>query len=265
MKRGQLPIPYQSLRSIFKEIITVEEIAEPLECCDPNDEATIVYDRLRRLNYEVIGIGESGVITGYVEKDDLMEADRCKDVIRLFSPRQLITNTTPLMEIFPILRKVRRIFVLDHNRNVNIITRADLQKIPVRMLLFGLVSLLEMHMLRVIRSTYPNQEWKALLKQSRFEKSEELLRARKERNEAVDLADCLQFSDKKEIILNSEQIRTDLKIQSKKKGNAMFGKVEALRDKLAHAQDLVTGKSWQEIFDVIEESERLLERLEKIK
>ncbi|WP_066172522.1 hypothetical protein [Bacillus marinisedimentorum] len=260
-----VPIPYENLRTLYKERITVAEIAEPLARCRSDEPAVDVFDRLDKRQFEVVGIVEQGSVCGYAKKEDLLAVNVCGEAKKLFSPRDIITSSMPLIEIFGVLKHSRSTFVLDERRDVYIITRSDLQKIPVRMLLFGLVSLIELHMLRIIRSQFPNREWQQFMTPGRLQKAHELLELRRERTEAIDLADCLQFSDKKEIIVGSDMLRQKLGFPSKKKGRAIFEGVESLRDKLAHAQDLVIGTTWSRLFDIIESSEGLLAGLEKCK
>ncbi len=260
-----VPIPYENLRTLYKEKITVAEIAEPLARCRADERAADVYGRLDERQYEVVGIEEQGAICGYARKGELLAVEICGEAKRLFSPGEMITSSTPLIEIFGVLKHARSTFVLDERRDVHIITRSDLQKIPVRMLLFGLVSLIELHMIRIIRIQFPNRKWEQFMTPGRLEKARELMELRRERTEAIDLADCLQFSDKKEIIVGSDVLRNMLGFPSKKKGRAVFEGVESLRDKLAHAQDLVIGTTWSRLFDIIESSEGLLAGLEKCK
>jgi hypothetical protein len=69
-----------------------------------------------------------------------------------------------------------------------IITKGDLQKAPLRMWLFGLLSLIEMQLLRLIRTTYPDDTWTQLLSYGRLGKAQQFLEDRQRRNEAIDLA-----------------------------------------------------------------------------
>lgn len=138
-----------------------------------------------------------------------------------------------------------------------------MQKAPVRMLLFGLVTLLEMHLLRLIRIYYPNDSWQEFLSDGRLEQAKKLLSERHARNEAIDLADCLQFCDKRDLILRRSDIQKSVGLESKKSGE-LLESAEKLRNKLAHAQDIVTGSSWPEIIDLAKEIEVLLERCELI-
>ncbi len=56
------------------------------------------------------------------------------------------------------------LFVLDGARLESIVTSADLQKPPVRMLLFGLVSLLDMFLLALVRKHCPEESLRETLK-----------------------------------------------------------------------------------------------------
>ena len=77
-----------------------------------------------------------------------------------FDSSELITDSTPLIKIFRLLREEpHRLFVLYENQIQGIITISDLQKIPVRIFLFGLISLLELKLTQIIRNRYKNDEW----------------------------------------------------------------------------------------------------------
>jgi hypothetical protein len=71
--------------------------------------------------------------------------------------------------------------------------------LPVRLWLFGRVTLIEMHLLRLIREHYPAEGWRQQLSPARLEAAGRLLRQRQARHEAVDLADCLEFCDKRDL------------------------------------------------------------------
>lgn len=98
----------------------------------------------------------------------------------------MIAESTPLLDVLPILRDNQRIFVLERNQVTGIVTRGDLQKAPIRMLLFGLISLFEMNLQKIIRIYYPYESWENLLSKKRIENVKDLLVERKKRNEAID-------------------------------------------------------------------------------
>jgi hypothetical protein len=121
-----------------------------------------------------------------------------------------------------------------------------------------------MHFLRIIKDCYPGDSWQELLTDSRVQSAMNLLNMRQARNEAISLADCLQFCDKKTIILRSPQILERIRFESQEACEHLLNSAEGLRDKLAHGQDLVLGSSWPEIIDLSWKIEALLERCEGI-
>ena len=87
--------------------------------------------------------------------------------------------------------------------------------------------------------------------------AEQLLQERRHRNEAIDLADCLQFTDKRTIVLKSNSLRHALGFPSKGKGEELLKTLEHLRDELAHAQDIITGR-WPQLVEFAQRAEELL-------
>jgi hypothetical protein len=255
---------YKNLRSLYEQNITVNSIAEPLDTCNLNDDASIIKNMMVIKDYDFLGIEDNGIVIGYVVRDELMEGI-CKEYYRRFSPTDLVSESTPLLHTLFIFKENERIFVLEGNRVTKVVTLADLQKPPIRMLLFGLISLLEMHLYRVINDYFPNDTWKQHLNPKRIKLAEDLFSLRKSKNEAIQLSDCLQICDKRDIILNESRLRELLGIETKSKGNHFFKKLEELRNNLAHSQNLNTENSWNETLSLIEQTERLLEECEKIK
>jgi hypothetical protein len=218
---------------------------------------------MKRLDFDVLGVEENGIINGYIERISL-EIGHCNKYQRTFQPSELIAESTPLIDLFPILRDVQRVFVLDRNKVSAIVTRGDMQKAPVRMLLFGLVTLLEMNLLRLIRIYYPNDSWQEFLNDEHLEEAKNRLSKLQAKNEAIDLADCLQFCDKRNLIIRRSDICKHLILKSKRSGDILLRDVEDLRNNLAHSQDIVTGSSWPKVIKLAKEIEVLLERCEQI-
>jgi len=118
-----------------------------------------------------------------------------------------------------------------------------------------------MQLLRVIRITFPNEEWKNCLFEERLAMAENILSQRKEQNIEIDLADCLQLADKIVIVLENEQVMKALGIESKSQGNKLLGKLERLRNDLAHSQDFVTSR-WPELVDLMKRAEKFIKKCE---
>lgn len=253
----------KEIKDLFKNSILVRDIYENLKYCNVNDDASIVQKTMEELDFDVYGLEDNHVISGYVEQFKLREGI-CGDYQKIFHPSELIAESTPLLDVLPILRDNQRIFVLERNQVTGIVTRGDLQKAPIRMLLFGLISLLEMNLQKIIRIYYPYESWENLLSKKRIENVKDLLVERKKRNEAIDLIDCLQFCDKRTIIMKNKKIINKIWNGSMKSIKTLLKNIEALRDRLAHSQDIVAGSSWQEIIDLTKKIDILLQQCEEM-
>jgi hypothetical protein len=254
---------YKNLRSLYEQNITVNSISETMDTCHLNDDAEIIKNMMEIKDYDVMGVEDNGIVIGYVVRNELKDGI-CKEYYRSFSPIELVSDSTPLIDTLFIFKETDRIFVLEGNRVTKVVTLADLQKPPIRMLLFGVISLVEMHLYRIINDYFSDNTWKNHLSTFRINLAEELFSLRKSRNEAIQLSDCLQICDKRDIILNEGPLRERLGIESKTKGKSFFNKLESLRNNLAHSQNLTTQNSWDELFLLIEQTEKLLGECEKM-
>ena len=119
------------------------------------------------------------------------------------------------------MRTVNPLFVSVHDKVWGIVTKGDLQKFPLRMWLFGVLSLVEMQMLRLIRQRYPDDAWKACLRPKRIADANRLFNLRVRKNQEIDVDDCLQWCDKAAIIAGNESLRKALGFQSSKKAKTL--------------------------------------------
>lgn len=262
----QLKSRSQDLRNLFENSITIEYVAEPLKAFNSEISAQEILQWMEEHDYDVVGIETKGIITGYLEKQSLNNNSLgiCKNHEKIFQPQDLIAISTPLIKLLPLLQNKTRLFILDCNSVTGIVTQGDLQKAPVRMLLFSLVTLLEMNLLRLIRLYYSSDSLQKVLTKERLQAAYKLLQESRDRNEATDLLDYLQFCDKRDLIIQHLDLSKKLEIKSKSSGERFLKSAEHLRNKLAHAQDLVSGSSWFELISLAADIEKLLIRCEHI-
>jgi hypothetical protein len=107
------------------------------------------------------------------------------------------------------------------------------------MWLFGIVTLIEMRCSELIERHCPGDSWQTFLSETRLQKARALLDERR-RNQTPALVDCLQFSDKGQIIARNEDIRSHTVFGSRRQAEQAVKQLEQLRNNLAHAQDFVT-------------------------
>jgi hypothetical protein len=251
------------LRDIFNTRITTEVLFEPLKWCLARDRAEDVAADARRLDFDIVGVKQEPdqPVIGFVRRENLKEGQgQCEEFRESIKISDIVADSTPLLELLERLGKQQFVFVLAGSSIDGIVTRADLQKPPVRILLFSLISLLEMHLTYWITKVYPNESWKDQVSSSRLVKASELMEARKRRKEDISLVECLQLCDKGTVVEKSEKLLQILGFESKAAAKAVLKTVERVRDKLAHSQfDLKAGTSWQEIIALSSAVERSLE------
>ena len=143
------------------------------------------------------------------------------------------------------------------------ITRADMQKIAVRIWLFGIVSLLEMNLIEIIDHEHPNKKWEGLLSEDRVSNAEKIYQDRIRRNDEISLIECIGFEDKITIIAKNEYLRNYFGYTSCTKCREYLNDIRKLRDELAHSHDILKGRTWVEFCEIIEHIESLIYKCEE--
>lgn len=259
----QLRYTARELRELLDQRLTVRHIAEfQLIQAGPEEDGLSLQKSMLEKDIDVVPVRRNGRVQGYLVRGQL-RAGPCGEQERPLGPDDLIAESTPLLEVLRLLRDRSWRFVLDRDEVAGIVTRGDLRKPPVRMFLFSLVNLLEMHLNRLIRNHYPGDTWRRHLKADRIDAAKQTLYSRKDRNEAIDLVDCLQFCDKRDIALATTAMLEVLGFSSKTSAGKVLRSAEALRNRLAHARDLIERISWSELFEITDRVENILYQCEE--
>ena len=128
-------------------------------------------------------------------------------------------------------RKCR--LVVSGSQISGLVTLSDLQRLPVCAALFGLVTHLEILMAEVIRRELKGSgEWLRYLSDGRRRDLRDELEKAEAQDGVVDALLFTQFCDKKSILSKSRNLKT-----SKRKFDNELGRIQSLRDHLAHAND----------------------------
>jgi hypothetical protein len=238
--------PVSRLRRLFLDGFSALDIAEPLVSFDSGAEAQAVRDFMAEKDYDLVGIRQDGLVSGYVRREDL-SSGTCRDHLHPFIPDDdLVPSTANLTEVVKSLAINRQCFVTILDSVGAIITLNDLEKLPMRMFLFGMVTVGEMMMTEIIRHRHGDGSWKELVSPQRLAKAEQLHEERMRIGQKVDLIDCLQYCDKGWIITNDEEFCRELGQESKNQARKTIKEFETLRNNLAHTQEIIpTG--WQRI------------------
>ena len=252
---------FVDLRRIFEQSITVRSIAEPLASFEQGFPADRAREFMTRRGYDVVGVSRNGAIQRCVLREDL-ELGTVGEHARDLREDDLLEDSDPLLHAAEALRSRGWIFVRFLGHPSGIVTHGDLQKAPMRMWLFGLISLLEMQMLRRIRNSRDDDDWwRPLLSEERVASAMRVFQQRLERNEEICLSDCLHIIDKATIFRKTDELFAVTGFSSKQAWKSLMVRIEDLRNNLAHANDLGTG-SWPDIAPLVIQIEQLLTGLE---
>lgn len=252
--RGELNLSQRRALRVFTTAFSAREIAQPLRSLDIERPIEVLAEIISQHGLEVVGLRRDGVCVGYLCPGD-WEGRSTRELLRPFAPAQVLHGEASLSEVIRILTRYDFCFVTAMGDVAGVITRGDTQQPVVRMWLFGIITLIELELLERIKTLWPDGGWTRLVSPGRLDKAQTLLEERRRRGQHVDLADCLQLSDKAQILMDDEQQRAALGLQTKGAAKRVMKDLESLRNNLAHAQDIVT-HDWPQIA-------RLAQRIEE--
>jgi len=248
------------MRRLYVEGFTAMDVAEPLVAFDHAQETASVRPiaSLRRLS--VVGVQSAGLVSGYARVEDLESEGTLGQYSLPFEDKQIVAEDTSFSSLIKILDGHDYCFLTLLGSVAAVVERGDLEKPPLRMWLFGMVTIAEMSMTRAIRELYPNDSWTSQLSAGRLEKARRLMEERARRNLPAILLDCLQFPDKAQILLRNEVAREDAGFRSVREGVESVKQFEALRNHLAHSQSIVA-TDWKAIVRLSGRVNHILSRL----
>ncbi len=239
---------------LFTTAFCARDILETLPTYDIRMINTSLLQELSSYNAGAVGIREDGHIRKYILDEDIRSGQL---IVRTIENQQQVTLDTPLATVIHVLTMFSCCFVTINDDPFGIITRMDIEKPVVRMWLFGIITLSEMLLTKDIRARWGNEEWSVFLTESRLEKARELQKIREMRGTKADLLDCLQYSDKLQIGINEADFLKNSGFASRNAAKRSIKDLEALRNNLAHGQD-ITSQDWPPITRLAKRVQSLL-------
>jgi hypothetical protein len=146
----------------------------------------------------------------------------------------LIAGETPIGKAIQLLSERAFCFVLVHESIRKILTRSDLNKLPVRAYLGTLLAHLEGVMASLIAAAFPDNAWQPALSASRQQAAHALFDQKKNEDFDTTLLDCTTLSDKSTIIRKSAELFERLDLPSEKEFDRQFEQIKQLRNRLPH-------------------------------
>lgn len=253
---------FLDFKKIFTDKITAQVIYEALVSCSAQSNASDARQALTERDFDSAGVVDvQENIIGFVMTNSLIDG-QVKDYLIEIKRDRIISDSTPLFEIFNVLKNNDFVYVNYIDKVVGILSKADLNKPPVRIYIFGLISLFEMHLSYWIKHYFPDDSWQSVLSKGRLKILEGVFAKRRENgmNQQLTIKECLQIYDKKNILLNNQKF-IDFFDCSKKKFKKSMESIESIRNNIAHAQNsILEGSNIEIMSDALNFCEHFLIR-----
>jgi hypothetical protein len=230
--------------------------APDLVCAPANEQAT-PWLAANHPDFDQFPVRNGELTIGILARSSEYGGKTVAEAMQPLSEGLIVSAGMPISELIPQLGVSHSRLVLRGERIDGLVTRSDLLKLPVRMLIFGLISHLEMCCRELIRQRVPWPKWSQRLgperRRAMLKKLGELKSARLE-------PDPLEFSTFNDAIQVLAQ-EPDLGMEFQEEAKAVLG----LRNDIAHAKTFISSASdVQDFVNRFNSTHALLGRLSKM-
>lgn len=165
-----------------------------------NSSAESVLATMREKDFDMAPIFHlDGRITSYVLRRDLegetLGGDQISKHARSLGLDRVISSSSSILTHLQLWEEHSYYLVNSSNKLAGIVTYADLNKAPVRLIFFTILSEIEEKLRRLIRRKMPNDDWLLFLEERRRRRIEASYRIDKEKNFEVSKTIYLMFSE----------------------------------------------------------------------
>jgi len=249
----------EDIQKIFSKNISVNLITKKLISCnsETDDYLNKAIEYMKKRNFDVLGYKENNIVEQYIT---------INREIKPIKPSDIVAETTPIIDVLYLMSKKKRLFVMRGNRIEGIVTRGDLQKAPVFLLFFGIITIFEIKCNQLIEKIHTQESWKKKLNNNSLKKAENFFEELIIKSEDITLLECLYLKDKFEILLKTQEFLDLLKtinINSDESAESFLTEIREFRNNLAHPRDILIGTTWDLIINMIEKIEKLSKAIEK--
>ena len=225
------------LSRTFSRSLSALDLAEPLASLDENQPVALGAELMQARNVSVLGVRRAGFVAGWVGRNDLV-GGTLGECAREIRRKEVLVESASLDVVLGALTAAEQVFIEWCGEVTAVITRRDLQKPPLRMWLFGAITVLDENLTWAVGELFPNDSWQSQISPGRLEKAVALRAERQRRGSECSLLDCLQVKDKADILISDSNSLTALGLQSRREADRLTSDIEKLRNHLAHAQEL---------------------------
>ncbi len=216
---------------------TARDLAEPLLSVDEGSCSAAAEEIFATSRVDVLAVRKEGKTIGWLCQDELKSSNSVNS-FHPFDRETLVADSAPMSDVVCLLNAHPRLFVRAFGQIAGVIPRSAIEKPPLRMWLFGLITISEQRVTRLIDELLPSGIWLEYLSEGRIAKARELQALRLRRDQRIQLLDCLQFGDKGQIVARNELLRRRTRFKSRTHVERFVQALQDLRNNLAHAQDI---------------------------
>ena len=252
--------PMQSLVRTSEEIlgrtldglalgVQVRHIATtPLGFCSADSSVRAVLEAAEWKIFSQIPVRDGDHTCGVLERAGCKLEATVRSAMKPLDDSILVAAGAPLTGFLEMAANGPYRLVVDGGKVNGIVTRSDLQKLPVRIVVFTFVTNLELLMAEVIRSQKLDPAgWKQYLSDGRQKKVKEKFDQLANADFYVDELTCTEFCDKRTILKHA--------LKNLPKGfNNDFEQIEKLRNTVCHAGEYAQNQ--QELKDFVDRFQR---------
>ena len=225
------------LSRTFSQSLSAVDLAEPLVSLDENQPSSMAAELMQSRGFSVLGVRRAGLVAGWVAPGDLA-GGTLGESAREISPQEVLDESASLDAVLGALTTAGHVFIAWLGEIAGVITRRDLQKPPLRMWLFGAITVLDTNLTWAVEELFPADSWRTRITPGRLEKAVALQAERQRRGADCRLVDCLQIKDKADILVRDAASLSLLGLTSRREADRLTRDIEKLRNHLAHAQEL---------------------------
>lgn len=227
----------ERLSQTFSQSLSAADLVEPLVSLDENQPADLGLEVMRAREVGVLGVRRGGLVAGWVSAKDLTGGTlgaQAQD----FPTGCMLDEDAGLDVVLVALGSHEWVFIRWLGEVGGVISREDLQKPPLRMWLFGAITLFDLNLTWAIEQLHPGDAWSDRISAGRLEKARALQAERARCGTPCRLVDCLQIKDKADVLARDAGNLAILGISSRREADRLSQRLESLRNHLAHAQKL---------------------------
>lgn len=176
-----------------------------------------------------VRLGDSTI--GILRRQGDYEGKTIRQAMHPLSEGVIVSADMPIADLIPQLRESHCRLILRGGRLDGLVTQSDLLKLPVRMLLFGLISHLELCIRALVRERTPWPNWLELLAPNRRKNVRSKLKKLKKARFEPDPLEFSDFSDALNLLFQEPDFGPPFRKEARS--------ILALRNDIAHAKTYI--------------------------